>query len=81
MKRSYTISIPASFFWKRLLPAVFLIIIVGSIGGIIVIDRLIMPNVVGINRDVVTVPNVVRMPFEEGREAFFKAGLLTEVRG
>ena len=81
MKRSYTISIPVGFFWKRLLPAMALIGVVGVIGGILVIDLLIMPNVVGINRDVVTVPNVVRMPFEEGREVFFKAGLLTEVRG
>ncbi len=81
MKRNYTISIPVGFFWKRVVPGLVLIGIFGSIIGIVVVDRIIMPNIVGVNRDVVNVPNVVRLPFEEGREAFYKAGLLTEVRG
>ena len=81
MKRSYTISIPVGFFWKRLIPALLLLGIIGAIGGVLVVDKLVMPNVVGVNRDVVTVPNVVGLPFEEGREAFFRVGLLTEIRG
>lgn len=54
--------------------------IAGVIGGIILVDRIIMPNIVGINRDIVSVPDVVRLPFEEAREEFFKVGLLTEIR-
>ena len=81
MKRNYTISIPVKTFWKVVIPGLLLFAAVGSIGGIIVVDRIIMPNVVGVNRDVVNVPDVVKMPFEEAREAFFKVGLLTEIRG
>ena len=81
MKRNYTISIPAGFFWKRLLPGLLVLGVFGAIAGVVVIDRFVMPNIVGVNRDVVTVPNVVRMPVDDGREAFYKAGLLTDMRG
>lgn len=81
MKRSYTINIPVATFWKVIVPGMLLLAIFGSIGGIIVVDRVVMPNVIGVNRDVVTVPDVVRSPYEEAREVFYKAGLLTEIRG
>ncbi len=55
--------------------------VLGAIGGVIIVDRLIMPRVVGIDRDVVTVPNIVGLHFEEGREILFKTGLLTEIKG
>ncbi len=81
MKRSYTINIPVGTFWKKLVPAMLILAVLGSIGGIIVVDRVIMPNVVGVSRDVVTVPKVARLAFEEARETLFKVGLLTEIRG
>jgi serine/threonine-protein kinase len=81
MKRSYTINIPAGFLWKRLLPGLVVLAVFGTIAGIFIVDRLVMPNIVGVNRDVVTVPSVVRLALDDGREAFYKAGLLTEVRG
>ena len=81
MKQSYTINIPVGFFWKVLLPGMALLAIIGAIIGIVVVDRIIMPNVVGVNRDVINVPSVVRLPFEECREEFYKVGLLTELRG
>lgn len=81
MKRNYTINIPVGFFWKVLVPALAVFSVIGIIAGILVVDRIIMPNVVGVNRGVVEVPDVVRLSFEECREAFYKAGLLTEVRG
>ncbi len=81
MKINYTISVPAGFFWKKLVPGIFILGIVGAIGGAVFVDRFIMPNVVGVNRDVVSVPGIVALSFEDGREALFKAGLLTEIRG
>ncbi|MBN1760451.1 MAG: PASTA domain-containing protein [Chitinispirillaceae bacterium] len=81
MKRSYTISIPVGTFWKVLLPGMALLAVFGSIGGIVFVDRVVMPNVVGVNRDVVTVPDVAKLTYEEAREVFFKAGLLTEIQG
>jgi serine/threonine-protein kinase len=81
MKRNYTINIPVRFFWKVLLPGLALLAVFGTVAGILVVDKIIMPNVVGVNRGVVEVPDVVRLSFEECREKFFKAGLLTEVRG
>jgi beta-lactam-binding protein with PASTA domain len=39
-----------------------------------------MPGVVGVNRDIVEVPDVVGMEYEAAREKFYKAGLLTEIR-
>jgi len=80
MKKNYTISIPRGVFWKTLLPVVAVTGIIGVIAGILLVDNVIMPNVVGVNRDVVTVPAVVSMPFETAREKLFKAGLLTETR-
>ena len=81
MKRSYTINIPVATFWKVLVPVLLLLAVFGSIGGVVFIDRVVMPNVVGVNRDVVTVPDVARQSYEDARETLFKAGLLTEIRG
>lgn len=80
MKKNYTISIPRGFFWKKLLPIVAITGLAGAIAGVLVVDNVIMPNVVGVNRDVVTVPVVVAMPFDAARDKLFKAGLLTETR-
>lgn len=81
MKKNYTININADFFWKKLVPGIAIIGIAGSVLGMLFVDQIIMPNVVGVNRDVVTVPTVTGLPFENGRELFFKNGLLTEIRG
>jgi eukaryotic-like serine/threonine-protein kinase len=80
MKQSYTINIPVRFFWKVLLPGLFIVAVVGAIAGVIIVDKVIMPNVVGVDRDVVEVPNVVRLSYEDCREKLFQVGLLTEIR-
>jgi eukaryotic-like serine/threonine-protein kinase len=80
MKKNYIISIPVNFFWKRLCPGLIIFGIVGTIAGLLFVDNIIMPNVVGVNRDVVTVPKVVALPFDDARESLFKNGLLTEIR-
>lgn len=80
MKQSYTINIPVRFFWKVLLPGFFILAVVGTIAGVVVVDKVIMPNVVGVNRDIIDVPDVVKLSYEDCREKLFKVGLLTEVR-
>lgn len=80
MKQSYTISIPVKTFWKKIVPFTILLIVLSSFAGIIIVDRFIMPRIVGLHRDIVSVPNVIGMKYEEAREAFYKAGLLTQLK-
>lgn len=78
--KNFTINIPVKFFWKILLPAAVIICVVGSVSGIWIIDHLVMPQIVGVNRDIVEVPKVIGMDIEKAREKFFSVGLLTEIR-
>lgn len=80
MKKNYTINIPSGFLFKRLIPALVILSVLSVVFGVLFVDMIVMPNVVGVNRDVVTVPSVTGLPFEDAREKFFKAGLLTETR-
>jgi len=80
MKKSYTINIPAHILWKVILPSVIVAVIGGIVGGIIIVDKIIMPQVVGVNRDIVEVPSVKGLELEKAREAFYAAGLLSEIK-
>ena len=80
MKKSYTISILVKTFWKVVIPGLIIICAIGAVGGFFVFYRFIMPNVVGVNRDIVEVPSVKGLQYESAREKFFKVGLLTEIR-
>jgi serine/threonine-protein kinase len=61
-------------------PAAVLVIIVGGIAGVLVVDRLIMPNLPGIsNRGVLPAPDVVGMSYEEARQKLYEVGLRTMV--
>lgn len=80
MKKNYTINIPAGRFWKVYIPGAALICVLGIIAGFVLVDRVIMPNVVGVDRDIVEVPSVKGMSLDQAREMFFRAGLLTEIR-
>lgn len=62
------------------MPGLAALAVVGVLFGLIVIDRVVMPNVVGVSRDIIEVPNVVSLSFEAGREKLFKVGLLNEIR-
>jgi eukaryotic-like serine/threonine-protein kinase len=77
----YTFSVPAGRFWKVYLPVALFIAIAGAAAGFYAVDSIIMPRVVGNERDVVEVPAALGLPIEEAREKFFAAGLLTEIRG
>ncbi len=80
MKKNYTININPQYFWKFFVPGVLIALVVGGISAVLVIDMVVMPNIVGVNRDIVTVPDIVGKDLEAGREALYKAGLLTEIR-
>lgn len=81
MKKSYTISIPAATFWKIYVPAALVVVALGMLAGMLVIDKVVMPGIVGVNRDMVDVPSVIGMPLNDAREALYKVGLLTEIKG
>ena len=80
IKKQYTISIPAGLFWKLYVPAAILLSGAAAIGGFFFIDMVVMPRVVGIERDLVEVPEVRKLTLEQGKEKFFAVGLLTEIR-
>lgn len=80
MKNNLTINIPLRILWKILLPGALVICIIGIIGGIVVVDRMIMPKIVGVNRDIVEVPDLAGLEYEKAREKLFAVGLLTEIR-
>jgi serine/threonine-protein kinase len=75
-KKKYTISIPVATFWKAVVPSAA----AAAIAGLLFIDLVVMPRIVGIDRDLKIVPTVAHLPLEEGREKLFRAGLLTEIR-
>lgn len=75
-KKKYTISIQVGTFWKVVVPSLFAAILI----GIFFIDIVVMPRVVGIDRDLKVVPSVAGMSLDQGREKLFSVGLLTEIR-
>ena len=80
MKKNYTISISSSRLWKIYLPGLLFVSMLGVLFGFFLVDRVIMPNIVGVDRDIVEVPSVTGLGLEEAREKFFGVGLLTEIR-
>ncbi len=80
MKKSYTISIPVALFWKVYLPLALLLAGVGFFAGIMIVDRVVMPNIVGVNRDMIDVPDIKGLTYENGRHKLYGVGLLTEIR-
>ena len=79
MKKNYTISIPVRVFWRVVVPLAVFTIAVGMLAGVLVVDRLIMPNIVGVNKGMVAVPSVTEMNLEQAREALYAVGLRCDV--
>jgi serine/threonine-protein kinase len=50
-------------------------------GGVFFVDRVVMPNVVGINRDVIDIPSIVGLDYNDARNKLYGVGLLTEISG
>lgn len=61
-------------------PLALIIMVLGVVSGIIIIDRLVMPNVIGINKDTVNTPKITGLDLESAREKLFGVGLLTEIK-
>ncbi|MGA2506873.1 MAG: PASTA domain-containing protein [Chitinispirillaceae bacterium] len=59
---------------------VILFVVIAVFAGIFFIDFIVMPHVVGIERDMIEVPSVQGLSLEQGREKLFAVGLLTEIR-
>ncbi|MBN1128932.1 MAG: PASTA domain-containing protein [Chitinispirillaceae bacterium] len=79
-QKRYTISVPVRSFWLIYVPVALGISVAALIGGIVFADSVVMPRIVGIDRGIVVVPEIAGLPFEQGRETLFKAGLLTEIK-
>jgi serine/threonine-protein kinase len=77
---TFTIRVPVRKFWRLYLPAAIGISVGSMLLAILFIDVLIMPGIVSIDRGTVKVPSVQGLTLEEGREKFFGAGLLTEIK-
>ncbi len=82
MKKCYTINfrIPVKRFWTIVVPLLFLVPLAGAFAGFLVVDRVVMPRVVGISdRGTVEVPDVSGMPREEARRKLYADGLRLQV--
>jgi eukaryotic-like serine/threonine-protein kinase len=80
MKKSYTISIPVRTFWRTVVPLAALVCVLGVLLGLFIVDRLIMPGVVHINKGTVSVPAIENLPFEEARQKLYDIGLYCDVQ-
>jgi eukaryotic-like serine/threonine-protein kinase len=80
MNRSYTISIPVRTFWRIVVPVVVGVCLIGAVAGIVVVDRAIMPNIVGVNKGIVAVPSVLGLEWEAARQKFFNVGLVGRIK-
>jgi ABC-type uncharacterized transport system ATPase subunit len=80
MSQSYTISIKRATFWKVVVPVAAGLLAAGSIGGVFVVDRLVMPHMVGVNKGIVDVPDIVGLPHEDARQKLFDIGLVCRVK-
>jgi serine/threonine-protein kinase len=75
MKKNYSINISAEFFWKILIPGIVLTIIIAGFLGILLIDKVIIPRIVHSDRNIISVPDIRDLHWEEARELLLKKGL------
>jgi serine/threonine-protein kinase len=80
MKKNYTISIPVKTFWTIVVPLFLVACVLGVITGFFFVDKMVMPQIAGVNRDIIEVPGVSGLPYEEARQKLYESGLLTEIR-
>ncbi len=83
MKKNYTIniSISARTFWTIFIPLSILIFVGGSISGIVIVDRAIIPNLPGISdRDIIQVPDIEGSTKKDARQALYDIHLRLQVK-
>jgi eukaryotic-like serine/threonine-protein kinase len=75
MKKNYTISCSVSTFWKVIVPCILAACAVGGLIGILVVDKMIMPHIVHIDRGIVTVPSLTGLAWKDAQQELFNRGL------
>jgi eukaryotic-like serine/threonine-protein kinase len=79
MKKNYTISCSASTFWKVIVPSLVIGAAVGGLVGVLLIDKVIMPHIVHVDRGIVTVPSLAGLNWEAARQELFNRGLRLQI--
>jgi serine/threonine-protein kinase len=74
------IKVQARKFWKVYVPWAIGISLGAMLLALTLVDVVIMPGIVGMERGTVKVPPVHGLSLEEGREKLFGVGLLTEIK-
>jgi len=75
MKKNFTISIPLKKFWTIVVPVTLGAIIIASVVSLIIVDRVIMPKMVGVDKDLVIVPDITGLQWESARKNLFDTHL------
>ncbi|MBD3391467.1 MAG: PASTA domain-containing protein [Chitinivibrionales bacterium] len=82
MKKNYTISIPRARFWTVIVPLAVLTMLLGGLAGVLIVDRMIMPRIVGIStRGIVDVPDLAGVGWQEARQMLYDIGLRLQITG
>ena len=79
MKKNYTISVSAATFWKMFVPGVVLCGAAAGVGGLLFVDKIVMPRIVHVDRGMVTVPSIAGLPWEDARQELFNIGLRLQI--
>jgi serine/threonine-protein kinase len=79
MKKNYTISIPAVSFWKVLVPTILVCGFVGGLISLLVVDKIVMPGIVHVNRGMISVPVIEGLPTADAQQALYDVGLRMQV--
>jgi hypothetical protein len=74
-EKRYTLSVKVKKFWMLVVPALVLLCITGTVLGILVVDRIIMPQIVSVDRGIVEVPDITGIPWREARQKLYDKGL------
>jgi serine/threonine-protein kinase len=80
MKKNFTISIDFWRFFAIILPAAILIGIAGLVAGFLVVDKFVMPHIIGVaNKGVVKVPDIQGFDVERAKQTLYDVGLRLSV--
>ncbi|MBD3419956.1 MAG: PASTA domain-containing protein [Chitinivibrionales bacterium] len=79
MKKNYTISVPVKTFWSIILPLAIVVAAIGTIAGVLIVDRLVMPGIVSVDKGIVKVPEIRNLEYEHARQKLFDIGLRMQV--
>ena len=80
MKKNFIIDVPYSRLLRTVLPLALLLCAGGALVGAWVVDRLVMPRIVGVNSGDVDVPAIEGLEYETARQKLYEIGLIGVVR-